>query len=120
MVPTRPPILTDLRLDPYPMPTMDSNTSAAGDRLVLVALPDPVLVLDPLGLVRDSNPAAERLFGRGTDSLRSVPLDRLITLPDNTGLGSLLRSGRLESAGRWAGREVFRRRAYTPFRRQTL
>lgn len=103
MVPMRQPILTDLRLDPYPMPAMDSNAAATGDRLVLLALPDPVLILDPLGLVRDYNPAAERLFGRGGESLRSVPLDRLITLPDNTGLGSLLRAGRLETAERWSG-----------------
>lgn len=103
MVPLRPPILTDLRLDPYPMPSMDSTATSAGDRLVLIALPDPVLVLDPLGLVRDSNPAAEQLFGRGAESLRSVPLDRLISLPDNSGLGSLLRSGRLEAGERWVG-----------------
>jgi signal transduction histidine kinase/CheY-like chemotaxis protein len=82
---------------------MDPTAGAAGDRLVLVALPDAVLVLDPLGMVRDSNPAAERLFGRGADSLRSVPLDRLVTLPDTTGLGTLLRNGRLNGTERWSG-----------------
>jgi two-component system cell cycle sensor histidine kinase/response regulator CckA len=99
----RPPILSDLRLDPYPMPAMDPTASTPGDRLVLAALPDAVLVLDPLGLVRDANPAAERLFGRPAESLRSVTLDRLVTLPDGTGLGALLRSGRLNGPERWIG-----------------
>ena len=47
----------------------------SGDRLVLAALPDGVLVLDPLGLVRDANPAAERLFRRtvgGSGACRST------------------------------------------------
>jgi two-component system, cell cycle sensor histidine kinase and response regulator CckA len=99
----RPPMLPDVRLDPYPMPAMDPVSSAAGDRLILSALPDAVLVLDPLGLVRDANPAAERLFGRAAESLRTTAVDRLITLPDGTGLGTLLRSTRLNGAERWPG-----------------
>ena len=35
-----------------------------------------VLALDALGLVRDANPAAERLFGRPADQLRGTALDR--------------------------------------------
>ncbi len=99
----RPPFRADLRLDPYPMPAMDSSTTSPADRMVLAALPDAVLVLDPLGLVRDANPAAERLFGRPLEALRSAAIDRLLTLPDHAALGGLLRSGRSNGSDRWPG-----------------
>ncbi|HSB53803.1 MAG TPA: response regulator [Gemmatimonadales bacterium] len=99
----RPPFRSDLRLDPYPMPSMDSVASGATDRAVLSAFPDALLLLDPLGLVRDANPAAERLFGRPLEALRTAALDRLISLPGNGALGALLRSGRLGATERWPG-----------------
>lgn len=38
----------------------------------------PTLVTDPAGVVRDANPAAERLFGRPAESVTGAPLDRLL------------------------------------------
>jgi len=101
----RPAIMSDARLDPYPIPPMDhGGPSPTGDRLVLAALPDGLLVLDPLGVVRDANPAAERLFGRHVEALRNAPVDRLLTLPDGGSLATRLRGGTLPDRGeRWAG-----------------
>ncbi len=73
-----------LPLAPLPMPAIDL-AGAGIDRLLLAALPDGVLALDALGLVRDANPAAERLFGRPVDQLRGTALDRLL-LPPPAGL----------------------------------
>jgi signal transduction histidine kinase/ActR/RegA family two-component response regulator len=97
----RPPYRPDLRLDPYPMPAMEA--AAMGDRLVLSALPDAILVLDSLALIRDGNPAAERLFGRPVEQLRSTPLDRLVAFADGSGVGAFLRAGRLNGPERWSG-----------------
>src|SRR5262245_19978124 len=91
----------DLRLDPYPMPAMEA--SAVTDRLVLSALPDAILVLDSLALIRDANPAAETVFGRPVDQLRSTPLDRLVAFGDGAGVGAFLRAGRLNGPERWTG-----------------
>ena len=86
----------DAFLAPYPMPSIDPGTAAGSDRLILAGLPDAVLVLDPLGVVRDGNPAAERLFERPVSALRNSPVDRLVTLPDagagRGGLGARLRT----------------------------
>jgi signal transduction histidine kinase/ActR/RegA family two-component response regulator len=78
--------------------------SPTGDRLVLAALPDGILVVDPLGLVRDANPAAERLFRRTMDGLRGMPLDRLVLRGDPpVGLGAELRNARGDAAIRSPG-----------------
>ncbi len=75
------------------------DLSPTGDRMILAALPDGLLVVDPLGIVRDANPAAERLFGRTLDELRGLALDRLVSRSDPTaGLGADLRRARGESA----------------------
>ncbi|MFN8651549.1 MAG: response regulator [Gemmatimonadales bacterium] len=99
----RPPFRPELRLDPYPMPAMDAPGANPADRAIVAALPDAVLVIDPLGMVRDANPAAERLFARAAEQLRSTGLDRLVTLADQGGLGSWLRNGRVNGPERWAG-----------------
>lgn len=93
------------RLAPYPMPSIDPLTGATGaERLILTALPDALLVLDPLGIVRDANPAAERLFTRPADQLRGASIDRLLSLPDGSGtLSSLLRTSRPAAPVRWTG-----------------
>ncbi len=98
----------DAVLTPYPMPSIDSASSASGgERLILAALPDAILVLDPLGVVREVNPAAERLFGRSAEALRNAPVDRLLTLaegaPGAGGLATWLRGARLTAAQRWSG-----------------
>ena len=81
-----------------------ADLTPTGDRVVFAALPDGLLVVDPLGLVRDANPAAERLFGRTADGLRATPLDRLIGRGDPaTGLAAELRAARTEAPLRWAG-----------------
>jgi two-component system cell cycle sensor histidine kinase/response regulator CckA len=85
------------------MPSMDSAASGATDRSVLSAFPDALLLLDPLGLVRDANPAAERLFARPLEAIRTAALDRLIALPGGGTLGSVLRAGRLTATERWPG-----------------
>ncbi len=91
------------QLTPYPMPSIDPVTSAGNaEQLILAALPEAVVVLDPLGLVRAVNPAAERLFGRTTEQLQSMPIDRLLTLPDSQGgLSALLRAERPDHILRW-------------------
>lgn len=100
----RPVILTSAKLAPYPMPSMDPNQhSSATDRLLLAALPDAILLVDSLGLVRDANPAAERLFARSLDILRTAALDRLLMLPDGSGFANLLRTGQVEVAERRQG-----------------
>jgi two-component system cell cycle sensor histidine kinase/response regulator CckA len=71
--------------------------------MVLAALPDAVLVLDPLGMVRGSNPAAERLFGRPGDQLRTMAADRLLTLPEGGTLAAVLRTARPGGEMRWIG-----------------
>jgi signal transduction histidine kinase len=86
-----------MRLDPYPMPAMEE----VRDRLVFSALPDAVLVLDSLALIRDANPAAETVFGRPVEQLRSIPLDRLVAFGDGAGVGAFLRAGRLNGPERW-------------------
>jgi signal transduction histidine kinase/CheY-like chemotaxis protein len=95
-------------LAPYPMPSIDpSSSQASSERLVLAALPDAVLVLDPLGVVRDSNPAAERLFGRTPEALRSAQVDRLLTAPEGGlgagGIAAWLRTTRIAAPQRWSG-----------------
>ena len=92
-------------LAPYPMPSIEPGSQpAGGDRLVLAALPDPVLVLDPLGIIRDANPAAERLFGHSGDQLRTMAVDRLVTLPEGSGsLTVVLRTARPTVHQRWSG-----------------
>ncbi len=98
----------DALLAPYPMPSIDPTSSPmSSERLVLSALPDAVLVLDPLGVVREVNPAAERLFGRTAESLRNAPVDRLLATPDGSpganGLAAWLRTTRLAAVQRWTG-----------------
>jgi signal transduction histidine kinase/CheY-like chemotaxis protein len=95
-------------LAPYPMPSIDqSGSSMSSERPVLASLPDAVLVLDPLGVVREGNPAAERLFARTPDALRNAPVDRLLTVPDGGpgagGLAAWLRTTRLTAVQRWSG-----------------
>jgi two-component system cell cycle sensor histidine kinase/response regulator CckA len=100
----RPGILTAAKLAPYPMPSMDpSQSSSAMDRLLLAALPDAILLVDTLGLIRDANPAAERLFARPLDVLQSAQLDRLVMLPDGGGFGNLMRSGLVATPERRTG-----------------
>jgi two-component system cell cycle sensor histidine kinase/response regulator CckA len=100
----RPGILTAAKLAPYPMPSMDPGQPSSGmDRLLLAALPDTILLVDMHGLIRDANPAAERLFGRSLEGLRTAQLDRLVMLPDRTGFASLLRTGQVELAERRPG-----------------
>ena len=98
----------EITLAPFSMPSIDPAASRPShDRLVLAALPDAILVLDPLGLVRDANPAAEHLFGRTADALRLVPIDRLLGIPDGMpgsgGMTSWLRSSRISAPQRWSG-----------------
>ena len=97
----------DTFLAPYPMPSIDPGAAAGIDRLILAGLPDAVLVLDPLGVVRDGNPAAERLFERPLSALRNSPVDRLVTLPDagagRGGLGARLRTAPRTPTERWQG-----------------
>ncbi len=94
-------------LAPYPMPSIDAGTTPGGDRLLLAGLPEAVLILDPLGVVRDGNPAAERLFERPLSALRNSPVDRLVTLPDagagRGGLGVRLRTPGRAPNERWQG-----------------
>lgn len=100
----RPGILTAAKLAPYPMPSMDSSQpSSAMDRLLLAALPDAILLVDALGLIRDANPAAEQLFARPLEVLASAQLDRLVMLPDGSGFGSLMRAGLVTAAERRHG-----------------
>ncbi len=102
-----PPEPRDTFLAAYPMPSIDAGAAAGSDRLILTGLPDAVLVLDPLGVVRDGNPAAERLFERPLSALRNSPVDRLVTLPDagagRGGLGVRLRSPARAPIERWQG-----------------
>jgi signal transduction histidine kinase/CheY-like chemotaxis protein len=85
------------------MPAIDPLFPDA-DRSLFVALPDAVLLLDPLGLVRDANPAAERLLQRSAEQLRSCPIDRLVALPDSGAtLAGQLRAGRVSGGMRWVG-----------------
>lgn len=92
------------QLAPYPMPSIDPATSAVNpEQLILAALPEAVVVLDPLGLVRAVNPAAERLFGRTAEQLQSTPIDRLVMVPDSHGgLSAMLRVGRPDHSLRWS------------------
>jgi PAS domain S-box-containing protein len=87
------------------MPSIDAASPGSGaERLVLAALPDAILILDPLGIVREANPAAARLFGRPAEQLRTLPVDRLLTLPDGgSALAGVLRTARPASVLRWAG-----------------
>jgi signal transduction histidine kinase/CheY-like chemotaxis protein len=81
---------------------MDPNQhSSATDRLLVAALPDAILLVDTLGLIRDANPAAERLFARPLDVLASTQLDRIIALPDGSSFASLMRQ--VETAERRQG-----------------
>ena len=97
----------DPSLAPYPMPSIDAGAAPDNDRLIVAGLPDAVLVLDPLGLVREGNAAAERLFERPQSALRNTPVDRLLTLPDagagRDGLGARLRSPARAPVERWQG-----------------
>ena len=95
-------------LAPYPIPPIGgAGTLGMADRAVLAALPEAILLLDPLGMIREANPAAERLLVRGADQLRSSPIDRIVSLPDGAGaLHSVLRSIRPSSAIRWNGCRV--------------
>jgi two-component system cell cycle sensor histidine kinase/response regulator CckA len=77
--------------------------SSATDRLLLASLPDAIMLVDSLGLIRDANPATERLFGRSLDVLRTAQLDRLLMLPDGSGFANLLRSGQVAVAERRQG-----------------
>ncbi len=100
--PTPPP------LSPYTMPAMElPDVTGDSGRVVLAALPDAVVVLDPIGVVREANPAAERLFLRPANALRSTLVDRLLTLPGagagRGGLSALLRGARLTGVQRWNG-----------------
>lgn len=100
----RPGIISAAKLAPYPMPSMDPiQQSSATDRLLLAALPDAILLVDSLGLIRDANPAAERLFARPLDVLHSAQLDRLVMLPDGSGFGNLMRNGQLDATQRRHG-----------------
>lgn len=95
-------------LAPFPMPSIDPSAAlASSERFVLAALPDAVLVLDPLGVVRALNPAAERLFGRTAESLRTALVDRLLSVPEGTpgdgGVAAWLRATRLAVTQRWTG-----------------
>jgi len=75
------------------MPLIDPTGAAPGaDRLVLAVLPVAVLVLDPLGIVRDANPAAERIFGRDAEAIRGGSVDRLLALPEAGPTGGTLAS----------------------------
>jgi two-component system nitrogen regulation sensor histidine kinase GlnL len=56
---------------------------------ILVALPDPVLVIDGAGGVRYANPAAEQFFATGTNVLLASRLDELI--PADSPLAALVR-----------------------------
>lgn len=88
-------------LAPFPMPLIDPTAVApSADRLVLAALPAAVLVLDPLGIVRDANPAAERTFGRTGEALRGGTIDRLLALPDGSPLGGTIAGWLREHRGR--------------------
>jgi two-component system, cell cycle sensor histidine kinase and response regulator CckA len=92
------------QLAPYPMPTIEPGMGLGADRLVLSALPEAVLLLDPLGIVREANPAAERLLGRNGDQLRNIPIDRLVTLPGGEGaVATTLRTARPAGPLRWSG-----------------
>jgi two-component system cell cycle sensor histidine kinase/response regulator CckA len=85
------------------MPLIDPTGLAPNaDRLVLAALPAAVLVLDPLGIVRDGNPAAERTFARSADALRGGTIDRLLALPDDSSMGSTIAGWLREHRGREA------------------
>ncbi len=87
-------------LTPFPMPFIDSTaTVPSADRLVLAALPAAVLVLDPLGIVRDANPSAERIFARPTESLRGGTIDRLLSLSESSRIGGSIAAWLRERRG---------------------
>jgi len=89
------------------MPAIEPGSAAGDDRLIFAGLPDAALILDPLGIVRDGNAAAERLFERPASALRNCPVDRLVTLPDagagRSSLGSQMRAAGRAPTERWQG-----------------
>ncbi len=81
-----------------------ADFSPGADRMLFAALPDGLLLLDPLGLVRDANPAAERLFGRAVEGLRGLPVDRLLQRSEpGAPLAPELRTATGSAPLRWSG-----------------
>jgi len=93
-------MIPEPRLTPFPMPFIDSSAPSSADRLVLAALPDAILVLDLLGIVRDANPAAERIFARPGEALRGGSVDRLLAPLEGHAAGQTFASWLRERRGR--------------------
>lgn len=69
---------------------------------------DAVIVTDRAGLVRDLNPAAERLFGMGRDDSAGIALSAILEAETDAGTLEGI-NGRFRGDGRWQARSRARR-----------